>query len=113
VTGLTSALFLAEAGYVVTTIAAHVPGDSSIEYTSPWLVHHATAAFGDIPANKNRRAGAHWLPHSRAHEPVICDWDVQTYDYWLEMIRQEDEDRKLPPSGLKVCTYTSCRTFWG
>ena len=36
VTGLTSALFLAEAGYVVTIVAAHVPGDSSIEYTSPW-----------------------------------------------------------------------------
>jgi D-amino-acid oxidase len=48
------------------------------------------------------RAGAHWLPHARAHEPVICDWDVQTYDYWLEMMRQEDEDRTLPPSGIKV-----------
>ena len=36
VTGLTSALFLAEAGYEVTVVAAHVPGDSSIEYTSPW-----------------------------------------------------------------------------
>ena len=36
VTGLTSAVFLAEAGYEVTIIAAHVPGDTSIEYTSPW-----------------------------------------------------------------------------
>lgn len=36
VTGLTSALFLTEAGYQVTVVAAHVPGDSSIEYTSPW-----------------------------------------------------------------------------
>lgn len=36
VTGLTSAVTLAEAGYVVTVIAAHVPGDMSIEYTSPW-----------------------------------------------------------------------------
>ena len=49
------------------------------------------------------RAGAHWLPHARAHEPVICDWDVQTYDYWLEMIQQEDEEPKLPSSGIKVC----------
>jgi hypothetical protein len=50
------------------------------------------------------RAGAHWLPHSRAHEPVICDWDVQTYDYWLDMIRQEEEDGKSPVSvsGIKV-----------
>lgn len=36
VTGLTSAVFLTEAGYEVTIIAAHVPGDTSIEYTSPW-----------------------------------------------------------------------------
>lgn len=49
------------------------------------------------------RAGAHWLPHSRAHEPVICDWDVQTYDYWLDVLRrEEEEDRTLPRSGLAV-----------
>lgn len=36
VTGLTSAVLLAEDGYHVTILAAHVPGDSSIEYTSPW-----------------------------------------------------------------------------
>jgi glycine/D-amino acid oxidase-like deaminating enzyme len=36
VIGLTNAVYLAEAGYVVTVIAAHVPGDESIEYTSPW-----------------------------------------------------------------------------
>ena len=39
VIGLTNAVFLSEAGYTVTVIAAHVPGDSSIEYTSPWYVH--------------------------------------------------------------------------
>ena len=38
VTGLTTAVFLAEEGYKVTIVAAHVPGDSSIEYTSPWYV---------------------------------------------------------------------------
>lgn len=36
VIGLTNAVFLAEAGYTVTIIAAHVPGDEGIEYTSPW-----------------------------------------------------------------------------
>jgi glycine/D-amino acid oxidase-like deaminating enzyme len=36
VIGLAIAGNLAEAGYVVTVIAAHVPGDESIEYTSPW-----------------------------------------------------------------------------
>lgn len=38
VIGLTNAVFLAQAGYLVTIIAAHVPGDESIEYTSPWQV---------------------------------------------------------------------------
>jgi glycine/D-amino acid oxidase-like deaminating enzyme len=42
VTGLTSAVFLSEAGYTVTVIAAHVPGDKSIEYTSPWYVYSQT-----------------------------------------------------------------------
>lgn len=44
VTGLTSALFLAEVGYGVTVVAAHMPGDESWEYTSPWYVRsrHAT-----------------------------------------------------------------------
>ena len=36
VTGLTSSVFVAEDGYQVTIIASHVPGDESIEYTSPW-----------------------------------------------------------------------------
>lgn len=36
VIGLTNAILLAESGYLVTIIAAHVPGDESIEYTSPW-----------------------------------------------------------------------------
>lgn len=66
------------------------------------LGKHRVSARGDLRLTWGPRAGAHWLPHARANEPVICDWDVQTYDYWLEMIRQEDEDRKLPPSGIKV-----------
>lgn len=36
VIGLSNAVFLSEAGYKVTIIAAHVPGNESIEYTSPW-----------------------------------------------------------------------------
>lgn len=38
VIGLTSATHLAEARYMVSIIAAHMPGDTSIEYTSPWYV---------------------------------------------------------------------------
>jgi len=33
---------------------------------------------------------------------MLCDWDVQTYDYWLEVMRREKKDSRLPKSGLKV-----------
>ena len=36
--GLTTALVLARKGYKVTVVAQHLPGDLSIEYTSPWAV---------------------------------------------------------------------------
>jgi D-amino-acid oxidase len=38
VAGLTTALVLAQKGYKVTIVARHLPGDLSIEYTSPWAV---------------------------------------------------------------------------
>ncbi|KAF2717341.1 FAD dependent oxidoreductase [Polychaeton citri CBS 116435] len=82
VTGLTSALLLAENGYNVTVVAAHVPGDSSIEYTSPW-------------------AGGHWRPHSTPSEPELCDWDIQSYKHWLKVIEGE-KSSTLPKSGLKL-----------
>ena len=69
VTGLTSANFLAEQGYDVTIIAAHVPGDKSIEYTSPW-------------------AGAHWMTHATPDEPREQDWDIATYEYMLKVIEE-------------------------
>ncbi|KAK1071405.1 hypothetical protein LTR74_003282 [Friedmanniomyces endolithicus] len=83
VTGLTSAVFLAEAGHDVTVIAAHVPGDSSIEYTSPW-------------------AGAHWHTHATPEDPRACDWDVQTYEYWVELLERESRNGQLPRAGLKL-----------
>ncbi|KAI7263239.1 hypothetical protein KC343_g4211 [Hortaea werneckii] len=83
VTGLTSAVFLAEAGYEVTIIAAHVPGDTSIEYTSPW-------------------AGAHWRTHADPRDTRMQDWDVQTYIYWQQIIERERLDPKSPPAGLKL-----------
>jgi D-amino-acid oxidase len=103
VTGLTSALFLAEAGYTVTVLAAHVPGDESIEYTSPWYDTYHSLDHNDLQLTRSR-AGAHWLPFSRAHEPMIRDWDLQTYDYWLDMIRREEAEGKSPvsESGIKV-----------
>ena len=36
ITGLQSAIYLQRAGYRVTIIAEHVPGDEAPHYTSPW-----------------------------------------------------------------------------
>jgi hypothetical protein len=36
VIGLQSAIALLEAGYKVTVIGKHLPGDLSTDYTSPW-----------------------------------------------------------------------------
>lgn len=84
VTGLTSALFLAEAGHDVTILAAHVPGDESIEYTSPW-------------------AGAHWRTHAAVDDERMRQWDVATYEYWCELLeRERRQDARLPKAGLKV-----------
>ncbi|KAI6829541.1 hypothetical protein KC340_g8577 [Hortaea werneckii] len=83
VTGLTSAIFLTEAGYEVTIIAAHVPGDTSIEYTSPW-------------------AGAHWRTHADPRDTRMRDWDVQTYQYWQGIIERERLNPSLPQAGLKL-----------
>jgi hypothetical protein len=38
VAGLTTALVLARKGYKITVVADYLPGDLSIEYTSPWAV---------------------------------------------------------------------------
>ena len=98
-----SAVFLAEAGYEVTVIAAHVPGDQSIEYTSPWYDRVSDAIDQDNVANVCiRRAGAHWRTSATPAEPMVCDWDIQTYEYWLDVLERETQDRRLPKSGLKV-----------
>jgi D-amino-acid oxidase len=38
VIGLSTALLLAQKGYKITIVAEYLPGDLSIEYTSPWAV---------------------------------------------------------------------------
>ncbi|KAI9776273.1 MAG: hypothetical protein M1835_005569 [Candelina submexicana] len=74
VIGLQTAVFLLEADYKVTVIAKHLPGDLSPEYTSPW-------------------AGAQWRTHATTDQPEQCQWDLETYRYWQEMIEKEAADR--------------------
>jgi len=40
--------------------------------------------------------------HAKAGEPVLQDWDLQTYNYWVNTLERERLDPKLPKAGLKV-----------
>jgi len=33
---------------------------------------------------------------------VLQDWDLQTYNYWVNTLERERLDPKLPKAGLKV-----------
>jgi len=48
------------------------------------------------------RAGAHWHTHATPEDPRACDWDVQTYEYWVGVLEREGRDEQLPKAGLKV-----------
>jgi glycine/D-amino acid oxidase-like deaminating enzyme len=73
VTGLQTSISLLRAGFRVFIIAKHLPGDESIEYTSPW-------------------AGGHWRSHAPASDPEQQQWDVETYKHWLEVIKKEEQN---------------------
>ncbi|KAF2100780.1 nucleotide-binding domain-containing protein [Rhizodiscina lignyota] len=90
VTGLQTSVSLLEAGYGVTIIAKHFPGDKSIEYTSPW-------------------AGAHWRTHAPLDDHEQQKWDVESYNYWLSVLENERRDKSAPVSGLGL--YDS-HFFW-
>ncbi|MCJ1298753.1 hypothetical protein MMC08_001543 [Hypocenomyce scalaris] len=90
VIGLQTAVFLLEAGYRVTIVASHVPGDTDGEYASPW-------------------AGAHWRTHAAAHEKELCEWDAETYRYWIDVVKQEAADDSAQKPGLSP--YTSLH-YW-
>lgn len=42
------------------------------------------------------------MTHALAEDKRQCDWDVQTYDYWLELLEKEGNDPKMPKSGIAV-----------
>ncbi|KAF4313420.1 putative d-amino-acid oxidase protein [Botryosphaeria dothidea] len=70
VIGLQTAITLLEAGAAVTIVAKHVPGDKSIDYTSPW-------------------AGAQWRTHALNEDKEIQQWDIESYNVWLDWIGKE------------------------
>lgn len=68
VIGLQTAVSLLDAGYRVTIVAEHYPGDSSVEYTSMW-------------------AGAQWRTHA-TKEQEESKWDIESYWYWMGVIER-------------------------
>lgn len=101
VTGLQTALSLltSHAGYKVTLVATHFPGDNSINYTSPL-------------------AGGHWRSHAglSAADALLRAWDARTYEVWLRLLREGDgkagegyEDR-VKRIGLG---FKESRNYWG
>ncbi|OJD36049.1 d-amino acid oxidase [Diplodia corticola] len=83
VIGLQTAITLLEAGAAVTIIAKHVPGDKAKDYTSPW-------------------AGAQWRTHATAEDKEIQEWDIESYNTWLDMVEKEkSQPSSAPKSGLE------------
>ncbi|CDK26610.1 unnamed protein product [Kuraishia capsulata CBS 1993] len=77
VVGLTTAYLLSEKGYDVTIIAKHLPGDLSIEYTSPW-------------------AGANWSSFATKDNVVVQNLDKAAYLKFLHLAE------RVPESGIIV-----------
>ncbi|KAF2086473.1 nucleotide-binding domain-containing protein [Saccharata proteae CBS 121410] len=93
VIGLQTAVSLLEHGYAVIIIAKHLPGDLTIEYTSPW-------------------AGADWRTQASPEEPEIRAWEIETYNKWFEMIEKEKgESDPAKKSGIAQFTYQGYWTF--
>lgn len=102
VIGLQTAITLLEAGAAVTIIAKHVPGDKAKDYTSPWYlplsfwIRHLN--YTDIA-----RAGAQWRTHATAEDKEIQQWDIESYNIWLDMVEKEKSQASFATkSGLEV-----------
>lgn len=91
VTGLSTALsFLqSENKYAITILATHLPGDFSIDYTSPW-------------------AGGHWRSHATLvpEDERVRRWDKRTYEVWTGMLNSGGNEKEL---GLG---FRRSRNYW-
>lgn len=93
ITGLQTAFSLLKAGYFVTIVAEHFPGDTSIEYTSPW-------------------AGGVWRAHSTLapEDKEVAAWDQATLDEWTRLLREGDGAADIEEKcGLGI---RECVNYW-
>ncbi|KAG2216213.1 hypothetical protein INT45_002158 [Circinella minor] len=73
IVGLSTALALQEKGYRVVIVAKWLPGDTHIEYTSPW-------------------AGAHWRTMAPNSNKLLQDFDAATYHKFFELSKTHPQE---------------------
>ncbi|OAK93753.1 nucleotide-binding domain-containing protein [Phaeosphaeriaceae sp. SRC1lsM3a] len=89
VIGLDVALLLAERGHgsQITVVAEHMPGDTSINYTSPWAgANFSAISGGDTNALRWDRLGyEHMMKFAEKHGDEACVAKTQSFEYWDEV----------------------------
>jgi D-amino-acid oxidase len=93
VTGLQTTLSLLKAGYSVSLVAEYLPGDTNIEYTSPW-------------------AGGVWRAHTTLapEDREVVEWDKATLSEWIRLIGEgENKEEVEKEIGLGI---RECLNYW-
>ncbi|KAL5380446.1 hypothetical protein DPSP01_007768 [Paraphaeosphaeria sporulosa] len=89
VIGLDVALLLAERGYgpSITVVAEHLPGDTSINYTSPWAgANFSAISGGDANALRWDKYGyQHMMKLAEEHGTEACISKTPSFEYWDEL----------------------------
>jgi D-amino-acid oxidase len=88
VIGLDVALLLAERGYGshITVVAEHLPGDTSINYTSPWYVRRHLRFISRELTHRDR-AGANFSAISGSDANALR-WDRLGYGYMMKLAEE-------------------------
>lgn len=91
------ALLLAERGYGehITVVAEHMPGDTSINYTSPWYVLHELE--GSPQLTHGRRAGANFSAISGGDANALR-WDKLGYGQMMKLAAKHGEEACVSPT---------------
>ncbi|OSS44156.1 hypothetical protein B5807_11179 [Epicoccum nigrum] len=88
VIGLDVAFLLAERGYGshITIVAEHLPGDTSLNYTSPWAgANFSAISGGDANALRWDKFGyKQMMKLSEEHGVEACISKTPSYEYWDE-----------------------------
>ena len=100
ISGLQTSLSLLQAGYRVTIIAQHTPGEFSPDYTSPWAGGHWRSHAGTSPADAPQRS-----------------FDARTYQAWTTMLNNAyagaNAAKKLELEKEMGIGFRECRYYWG